>query len=243
MVAWADAVKGADMTLYKDRPPHSQVLATRTEAGVTLDFPSAEDEQLRARQQAWRTFEFGVLLLVGSVIWYAWCIAAAWHDFAWTAVAPFLAGILALLSANSQSWAVLSIYRGDDLGQLAVVGNLLVRTFRDHRKQIWYDHEIRAIALVKGNIEAPADNSEGQAYPATMPVLQLVVELHTDEKVILRGVGLGSVDERARAELEWILNVLRQALGRETAHAFAEPKLSEAIQILDHHSKETHITS
>jgi hypothetical protein len=195
----------------RSEPPlNSQVALTHPGTGVTLDFPLPEDGRLRARRSAWCAFEIGVLLLVGAVIWFAVCSSADWPSLLTLAYIMFMVGIGTLIAAANQGRAAwYENQQDDDLRQLSVVGNMLIRTARDHRKKAWYRGEI---STIRASVVVVYANSEG-GTSSVAHFLHLVLELHNGEKVILLGRSYEpSADYRPKAEYEWVATRLRQAL-------------------------------
>jgi hypothetical protein len=196
-------------------PLNSKVVLSGHDTGITLDFHLAEDPRYHARRRAWRTFEAGIFILIGTLITFVACEMRAWRDMEIFLGVPFVVGLICLVTAASQSWATWQDTRADDdLRQLSIVGNLLIRTSRDHRKQVWYRDEIRAIVLEE-KIEH-FDIPSGGSTPGTFMLycLHLVVELHNGDKAILtrRASPHPTDDYRPKAEMEWIATQLRQAL-------------------------------
>jgi hypothetical protein len=216
------------------------VLVTCHTTGVTLDFPLSPSGHEEARRKAWRFFEIGILLSLGSVIWFAVCQVAGWTGIIPRGIAiPLcIGGIIALVaSANRSRWAW-SDARGDGfLCQLAVAGDMLIRTWRDGRKQIWYRHEIRAIEVESKNVVA--QESEGCNTYLSAFACWIVVELHDGKKLVLLadGSSLPADIFRPRAELERLATLLSQAL--QSPLADVSP---DAIRAADGYSNETHIT-
>ena len=90
----------------------------------------------------------------------------------------------------------------------------MIRTSRDHRKQVWYRQEIRAVAI-EDRTETHESHSEGGSTTVTITyITQLVLELQSGEKPILTAHFTDDPkrDYRPRAELEWVATQLRQAL-------------------------------
>jgi hypothetical protein len=195
-------------------PPEARVVVTRHEAGITLDFPLIIDDHLAARRRAWRFFEVGVFLLVGSVGCLAACRMAGWFALIPMLAVPFLAGIVALVAAANRMRTAWNDAHGVDfLCQLAVAGNLLIRTWRDQRKQIWYRQEIRTIKI-EDKLESNADESEGCTTYLSTYAFQLVIELQSSKQLVLLadGSSLPAGLYRSKAELEWIAAQLKLAL-------------------------------
>ena len=240
----------------KDRlepPLNSKVKVTQHEAGVTFDFPLLDDARPRARRRAWRSYEVGIFLLMAALVWYALCQLRAWHHFQVLAVFAFGAGILFLMAASSQSWMAWRDNGADEaLRQLAVIGNLLIRTARDHRKQIWYRQEIRAVEL-EDRVETHENHGEGSGSTVvTYYVLDLVLRLHNGDKALLTTWtnAYPLSDYRPKAEVEWVATVLRQTLladSHETPSApdaaGANPVSSTAIREIIERANETRMTS
>jgi hypothetical protein len=230
---------------------HSKVIVTQQEAGVTLDFPLFVDGDLKARRRTWRTFEVGILLLVGSVACFFACWLAGWLVIIPMLPLIFFAGIFALIAAANRMWWARNYARGDHfLCQLAVVGNLLIRRWGDHRKEIWYREEIRDIK-VEDKLESTAQERDdgGQTYLTTY-AFWLAIEMQSGEKIILLGDGtsLPFDENRPKPEMEWIATVLRQALNAEPMESPAPPQAiseegasSQAIQEIPGRAKETRI--
>lgn len=235
--------------LILDPPPGSKVVPTRHETGVTLDFPLSEDGHLEARRRAWRTFEVGIFILVGCVAGFIVFRRSGLSVMMPMLDLVFVAGIVTLIAAASRMWAAWENTRGDDfLCQLAVVDNLLIRTWRDHRKEIWYRQEIRTVQ-VEDKLTRAARESEGGNIHLSTFAFQLVLELQSGEQIILLadGSSLPADEYRPKAEMEWIAAVLWQALaggsteGSQPAQQSANP--SQAIQDLGQRGKETRISS
>jgi hypothetical protein len=208
------AVEEPHMSATGDRPEpplNAQVAETHPGTGITLDFPLPEDDRPGAYGAGWRAFEVGILLLVGAVIWYAVCRMADWPSFLALAYIMFFIGIGILISAANQAWeSWRQTHQDDELRQLSVVGNMLIRTARDHRKKAWYRGEILTIRAEVVVVREP--DSEGGTKSVSY-FLHLVLELHNGEKVILLGRTYEpGADYRPKAEFEWIATRLRQAL-------------------------------
>lgn len=225
----------------REEPPlNSKIVLTRTETGVTLDFPMPEDRRASLRRKAWRWFEAGLFLLVGDVLAYAILAVFQWRDPLPFLAIPFFAGLICLMTAASQASTAWSGAGGDaDLRQLGVAGNLLIRTTRDHNKRVWFDHEIARIEVERDFTEDGPD--------------WLLLKLHTNagEATTLYGpFGDDSrTDYRRKAMLEWIATVLKHALHRSEHDVSLEPMPAEveesrahAIQDKTARSAETHIT-
>ena len=229
---------------------YPSVNVTRNETGVTIDFPFSLDGHLKARRRAWRFFEVGILLLIGTVVCFAVCRLAGWSAIIPMLVVTFVAGLVALMAAASRMWSAWSDALGVDLlGQLAVAGNLLIRTWRDQRKQVWYRHEIRAIKI-DDKLNSTAQESEGCHTSLSTYAFQLVIELQSGAEIVVLadGSSLPAGVFRPRAELEWIASLLRQALDREPGQTSAWPALvedresSQAIKEIADHIKEPRIS-
>jgi MFS family permease len=223
-------------------PLNSRILLTAHDAGISLDFPLVEDPRHRGRRLAWRTFEAGIFILMGTLIAFAACAMGQWRELQPFLGLPFVVGLICLATAARQSWATWQDTRADDeLRQLRVVGNILIRTSRDHRKQVWYRDEIRAIALEE-KIERHEPPSEGGiAGNFVLYCLLLVVELHNGEKATLtrRASPHPTDDYRPKAELEWIATQLRQSLfanADEPTPATQNEPLAHAIRTADRHA-------
>ena len=54
-----------------EQPLHSKIALTRQEAGLTLDFPLPESARTATLRNAWITFEIGILLWMGALIWFS----------------------------------------------------------------------------------------------------------------------------------------------------------------------------
>ncbi len=213
-----------------------KVAATYHDAGVTLDFPLPEDLRDAGRRRAWRLYEIGTFLLLGSVLWISFCYAMEWFGVVPLATLPFVVGILLLIMAANRSGASWSDDHYDrDLRQLAFAGNLLVRTFRDHQKEVWYRHEIRSISVVAPAVTDAATSVAGRGA-------QLVMQLQNAEPVILWELGSAhaSTDRERNTELEWIATVLREALARGLPEA---TDAAHAIQDLGARMTDTRIAS
>jgi hypothetical protein len=230
---------------------HSGVIVTRHESGVTIDFPFSLDGHLEARRRAWRFFEVGMLLLNGTVLCFAVCIMAGWSAIIEILAVTFIAGLIVLMAAASRMWSAWSdALDMDFLCQLAVAGNLLIGTWRDQRKQIWYRHEIRAIKI-DDKLNSTAQESEGCNTCHSTYAFQLVIELQSGEEIILLadGSSLPAGIFRQKAEMAWIATLLRQALNSEPGEGPASPALAEdrassqAIQEIADRVKETRISS
>jgi hypothetical protein len=224
-------------------PIHSKILLTQHEAGVTLEFPLPDDDRERARRRAWRAAEIGILLLIGSVFWGAICGIMHWEGMAGFAVPAFLVGIGLLIAAANMMTGIIGTNqaRDDDLFQLSALGNLLIRTTRDHRKQIWYRDEIRDLR-VEDRVETTAHDGDGGTHYSSVHIVQLMLELHAGDRVMLlgRAAGESTEDYRKKAELEWVATVLRQALQAEAPET---PQVSpHAIQAANVPPEETRIT-
>ncbi|MBI3823375.1 MAG: hypothetical protein HY289_11955 [Planctomycetes bacterium] len=208
-------------------PFDTLIIARRTEHGVTIDFPLAVDAWVDRRLRAWRTFEIGIFVMMGALIWFAYCAMLGWDRPIVLSAVGLIAGILLLMWAGSQSWSTWTDPQpDDDVRQLSVAGNLLIRTARDHRKQIWYRDEIRELAVdvAEGSPGVRYSEPQGSEYltlglPGHYPVLTVV--LHNHDRAVL-------VSNHTRAELEWIAELLRHALAAEPDPA--KTPLSEAIK-------------
>jgi hypothetical protein len=257
---WSDAVTSEEIrmlaketveTRQEHLAPavHSSVIVTRHDAGVTIDFPFSLDGHLEARRRAWRYFEVGILLLIGTVIGFPVCVAV------WSVIIPmlpvtFIAGLITLMAAASRMWSAWSDALGMDfVCQLAVADNLLIRTWRDQRKQIWYRHEIRVI-WIEDKLNNTVKESEGCNTSSFTHAFQLVIELQSGDGIVLLadGSSLPAGVFRSKAELEWIASPLRQALNPEPGQwpaspTFAEDRASsQAIREIADCVKETRIS-
>jgi len=226
------------------------VNVTRHEAGVTIDFPFSLDAHLKARRRAWRFFEVGILLLTGTVLCFAVCRMAGWSAIIPMLAVTFIAGLVALMAAASRMWSAWNDASANDfLCQLAVAGNLLIRTWGDQRKQIWYRHEIRAV-WVEDKLNNTVKESEGCNASSSTHAFRLVIELQSGDGIVLLadGSSLPAGVFRPKAELEWIASLLRQALDREPGQTSAWPALAEdrassqAIKEIADHIKEPRIS-
>ena len=197
--------------LWEEPPVDWNVRATVTEGGITVDFPVCS-----STGGAWHFFKIGAFLLTGSAI----CLALGnMKDYwlSWVSTAGLLllvCGVGAVLLA-AESWRLSWLADGDHVSQLAVAGNLLIRTMRDHRKNVWYREEIRAIS-VEAETHTHAEDTEteiGTLY-VTIHAVYLFVKLNSGEKVALFGwrVRAPATDDRPKAELEGIATQLRRAL-------------------------------
>jgi hypothetical protein len=228
------------------RPPLSaKVSAVHHDSGVTLDFPLPDDARLVNRREAWHLFEIGLFLLMAAIIWFAACMAFGWRDQASFATLPFLGGLALLVAAARQSWAGWTDTTvDDDLRQLCVVDNLLIRTSRDHRKQVWLGQEIREIALLEkvGIVTRSTETGES----TSVYDLDLALVLGDEAKVVLRSLRCDYPlpDYRLRAELEWIATLLRQALSTQpaTPPAIGHEPVEQAIQDLNRRLPDTRVS-
>ncbi|MSU77384.1 MAG: hypothetical protein EXS16_04720 [Gemmataceae bacterium] len=229
-------------------PITSTITQTTHEAGITLDFPMREDSRPSARELAWRQFQIGLFLSLASVMIYAICKRFGIHDVAVYLGIPLIAGLIMLIAAaHAGSSVIRENSYDDDLQQLSVAGNLLVRTSRDLRKQVWYQHEIRDVLLLQ-SLEATHDEStEGATTPTVTYHFCLVVWLHNGEMVHLAASG-GThplPHYRPHGELGWVATQLRLALfptssGPEPPSA-GDPH-ANAIQAKDARREETRYT-
>jgi hypothetical protein len=230
----------------RHRPPlNAKVSAVHHHGGVTLDFPLPDDARLLDRREAWHLFEIGLFLLMATIIWFAACMAFGWREQTSFAALPFLGGLALLVAAARRSWAGWADTTvDDDLRQLYVVDNLLIRTSRDHRKQIWLGQEIREIALFEkvGIVTRSSETGES----SSVYDLDLAFVLSDGTKVVLRSLRCDYPlpDYRLRAELEWIATILREALFAPSA---APPNISpetveDAIQDLNRRLPDTHVS-
>src|SRR5262249_29210863 len=133
-----------------------------------------------------------------------------------------------------------------DLLQLAVAGNLLVRTTRDHKKQVWYRQEIEAI-LLENDVETQTNNGEGgPSVGAGLYHLLLVVRLANGERTTIArwDANYPLTDYRPRAELEWVATRLRQALFHTTTEPAPtrDDRLAHAVQVTTDSGDKTRIT-
>jgi len=208
--------KGADADIdsaSQAAAPHSSQVATQHgENWATIDFSPGEDAWPPERRRAWRFFEIGVLLLLGSIISYSAFLAFRVPAYRFLAGFPFAAGIVVLMAAHGRR-RYLHCASDDALQQLSVADGLLVRTARDHGKQVWYRHEVRYIAVDVGSADAG--------------LLELILYLREGEPVVLHSVLCESPmnGERARTELESLAALLREAL-----NLLAADRISYAIQ-------------
>lgn len=185
--------------------PAKPVLSSNA-TGITIDFPLSDDDRDCARRHAWMFFQVGVFVLVGTVFGFAIFHRVGLAFYAWIVYFPFIGGLLLLIVAahkGTQSWQ--TAHHDDDVRQLAVSGNLLVRTTRDHRKQVWYRDEIKAIQL------------DDRRPPI------LVVVLENGESAILAIWDDGETNEPER-----VASALRQALNTPVK---TQTDLSHAIQL------------
>jgi hypothetical protein len=195
---------------------------TQHDGGFILDFPLAPDDRARADRRAWSIFTIAIVLLVGSLVWFSACQVLQWQQFQGLGLLYFVLGILGLIAAVTSSSSGRNLpRRDDDLRQLSVADNLLIRTARDHRKQVWYRQEILAIEV---------ESKIGKGA-------HLVLALHSGERVILLGDGWGLPAQAFRSidEMEWIAAALWQAL-------LPKPP-SHAIQNLAERATDTRISS
>jgi hypothetical protein len=217
----------------EDRP--SPVRVTEHETGVTLDFPCPRDAHREGRLRAWRSFEIGIGLQIGAVIWYAACAMATWPAGQLLAVLPLAAGLVVLVIASNQSWAAWQEQVNDDqIIQISVVGNLLIATARDHRSQLWRREDILGISLEP---MPPAETFDA--------VRMLITSTESYDVVMLGPVVAGDNDRGLEAELARIAYLLRRALatGRFPVAHGQDFSVSEAIQVLPEHGQETRISS
>ena len=201
------------------------------------DFPLPPDERALADRRAWSIFTIAIVLLVGSLIWFSACQVLQRQAFQGISLLFFVLGILGLIAAVTSSSSGRNLQnRDDDLRQLSVADSLLIRTARDHRKQVWYRQEIRAIE-VEGKTSNTAQRSEGGPSYLYTCHSHLVLSLHGGERVILLGDGWGLPAQAFRSleEMDWIAAVLWQALlPKPPAHA---------IQNLAERATDTRISS
>lgn len=228
-------------------PLACKIVLVRHETGVALDFPLTSDARDGARRRAWRTFEVGVLTLLGTVIVYALGAFLQRPELLPFLVIPFVAGLIYLISASGQGWKAWQEHAGDaELRQLSVAGNMLIRTARDHSKQIWYREEIRAIDVVERVLQTTSTSSEGTVDAATSKFLEVRLALLDGKDVVLREIDAATAqaDYRCKAELEWIATELRRALFQEATETppFTPDETAHSIVDRAAHAKDTHVT-
>lgn len=219
-------------------PLNSQIALTQPGAGITLEFLLPQDDRLDARRRAWRAFEIAIILLVGAVIWFVVCKRAEWPSLLLLAYIMFMIGIGTLIASANQSWAAWQNNQVDDeVRQLSVVGNMLIRTSRDHRKKAWYRSEIRTI---RADVLTGHSSSEGGAITVSY-CLKLILELHNGEMVNLLPPKEYEPrdDYRPRAEFEWVATRLRQALLESAGEPEETDASSQAIKEMPAWIKET----
>lgn len=208
---------------------------TEHETGVTLDFPCPRDAHREGRLRAWRSFEIGIGLQIGAVIWYGFCGMANWPAGQLLAVLPLATGVVVLVVASSQSWAAWQEPVTDDqIIQISVVGNILIATARDHRKQVWRQEDITDVAL---ELMPRVDSCDA---------VRLLLKSNDSCDVVMLGPFIARDDERGlEAELPRIAQVLRQALFAGTRHGASDhhKTITQAIQALSARSPETGISS
>ena len=210
-------------------PPNTEIVLTTSDSGFTLDFPLGEDAHMRQRRGAWQKAQLGIFLMMAAVLWFAACSYLQRSEWA-LSVVPLVAGIcLLIVSAQESCKAWQGAGVDSDLRQITVAGNLLVRTTRDHQKQVWYRDEIKAIDLE----EAVEMNS-----------VMMFVRLHSGERQRLATLFRESspADDNPHGELEWIASLLRQALGPGSLHE-SNQQDAHAIQDRAPRAKETRITT
>jgi hypothetical protein len=218
-------------------PVSSKIALTRHDTGITFDFPLPADPRERARTRAWVLFEIGILSLISTIIVYVFFQVYNFETGVIFLVVPFVGGLIALASASGQSWKAWLDHTSDaDMRQLSVAGNMLIRTSRDHRKQVWYREEIRFVGMVERSYESNS-SGEGGSYVTIMRAFQLVVESNDGQSAILHGIDAeaAQADYRPKAELEWIATEIRRALFNEPGEPnFAPPEeIAHAIQVTD----------
>ncbi len=120
-------------------------------------------------------------------------------------------GLILFLFALRQFWLHWQDPEKDEsLSQIALAGNLLVRTSRDQRKQIWYRQEILEYAIEE-EMEEHTTSGEGSTSTTIILHLTLYAKLHNGEKAMLirRSTSPPWFDYRVKAELEWITTHLQ----------------------------------
>jgi hypothetical protein len=220
----------------RDAGADGGVIVTTTPASVTLDFPLSPDYRRLADARAWRIFTLAIIFLVGSLLWFSICHVLQWQSIKGLSILWFILGILGLIAAvTSTSSARLISDRDDDLRQLAVVDNLLVRTARDQRKRVWYRQEIRAITVEDVVIDGNWETATSTRY-MTFRAVHLVLELNDGEKVLLlaRVIADPAGQAGVRAEVEEFAAQLRRPLfaapgvEKETASHAIQAKVDSA---------------
>jgi hypothetical protein len=233
------------------QPLHSRIALTRNERGITLDWPELPDPRQEQARKAWRSFQLAIALLVGALLAFMVLHALDFPDIAGICAIPFIGGLAALLAAASHGISAAKPFISPEANmprQIAFAGNLLVRTGQDQSKQLWYKHEIAALAIEE-EVETQESSSgeNGQTTITQLQWLRLVVRLHNGEKFRLYAIcaGYPVTDYRYKAEVEWIATQLRQALGaKENTETPTIPRLdSQAIQDMSDRTKETRISS
>ena len=214
------------------------ITLTKHETGITLEFPMREDRRPILRALAWRQFHGGLFFLMVPILAYASCQFFGYRHSInyWTPV--FVTGLFLLAAAANKSSVINQDAYDDDLQQLSVLGNLLVRTSRDLHKQVWYQHEIRDIALMQGARPKTANIASGDVGN-----LRLEVSLSNGDVVSLIpwNSDLSLVNSYPREELEWVATQLRLALFPTAPQSSDDPHAT-AIRAKDASREETRYT-
>lgn len=226
-VVLGDGVDSFARAVHAEQPPGSGIVLTRQETGVSLDFPQREQERARQSRHAWQTFEVGMIAFLAALIFFAVCRMNQAPEWLPIAGMLFIAGFVIVYMAGGQAVAAWQLPGSDDgLRQLSVADNLLIRTTRDHRKQVWYRQEIHAILVEPLRTPFPDPSSA-----AVVEVCQVYVELTSSEKIQLSDVMYPWSEPSRHVEIEWIAHVLRQALFGAKPSASA-PSTTTAFQVL-----------
>lgn len=120
----------------------------------------------------------------------------------------------------------------DRLRQLSVVGDLLVRNAGDQRKQIWYQHEMRAIILEHEVATSTCEFLGKMPFTFQTFYLRVLLILHAGDSIELftKTASDPLNDYDRHAELEWITTQLRLALFPSLTHSKDE-RIAHAIQV------------
>ncbi len=230
-----------------DPPITTEITLTRHNIGITIDFPLTDDCGSINNDQGWRDFGIGLLLSLGPIIGFLILmqLRIAGLGYYYALGIAFLLGLLSFVfSAQKATNAIqqFDMDRADEVRQLAVVENLLVRTSRDHRKKVWTRDEIFKIRLVS---RESAHQSQGASGPDLD--LRVVVFLKSGESfnLVVLDKAVPRTDYFPLEELEWVTTQLRHALWRTESDPESHLGTSthlDAIHAKDSPQEETRYT-
>ncbi len=210
-------------------PEGSDAILTRTPSGVTLTFPKSRDHIPTTGRRVADEFRGGVICGLACVAWLGICLGLGavigMNGGLVCLAAPAFMGLqfalLMLIVASIRTVAWLGDPdRDDNLRELAVTPDALVRVLRDGRSERWERDGIRTTRVHDEVVCWEQTGEMGTQY-CQAHVLYLLLELEDGRKVVLfdpcppgplKAPG-------AKAELEWIAACLNAALAAPPAAA------------------------